>query len=105
MATSVSAFRKKLSRSIGPTLAVLAVTYFSYHTIHGDRGLFSWVELTAQVADAEAASGKMKADRTRWENKVALMSPRSLDLDMLGEQARYMLNVGLTQDLVIFYGK
>jgi cell division protein FtsB len=38
------------------------------------------------------------------EQRVALLSNTSLDLDMLEERARVMLNFAHPDDLVIFYG-
>lgn len=105
MASTASRIRDKFRRFTGPVLAILAVTYFCYHAIHGDRGLFAWVELKQQVVEAETVSQTVKAERERWEHRVALLGPHQLDLDMLEERARVMLNVGYSQDEVIFYGK
>ena len=41
------------------------------------------------------------AVRARWEHRVAMLSSRSLDLDLLEERARVMLNMGHARDVVI----
>ena len=102
MATRLATFKKKLTKALGPTLGIMACAYFAYHTVHGDRGLTSLMILQDKVAEAEAISNDLKAERADWEHHVALLSSQNLDLDMLEERARVMLNVGFERDTVIF---
>ena len=101
MASGLDNMKKNLRRTIGPTLAILACVYFAYHAVHGERGLAALVALQDRVAEAQQTADKVAAERAKWEHKVALLSSKHLDLDMLEERARVMLNVGYPRDEVI----
>lgn len=101
MVGGLNTFKRKLSQVMGPTLGILACAYFSYHTVHGDRGLTSLVALKDTVAKAEETASDLKQRRTHWEHRISLISAAGLDLDMLEERARIMLNVGFERDHVI----
>ena len=77
--------------------------YFVYHAVQGDRGIVAWMQLNQQIRVAEAERDKTDAERQEMERRVALLSNSSLDLDMLEERARVMLNFAHPDDLVIFY--
>lgn len=93
--------QKRLRRLIGPLLGGLAVTYFAYHALHGERGLFAYLQLTEQVSVAEAYAAESHANRDAWERRVRALSGTSLDLDLLDERVRVMLNMGHQRDRVI----
>ncbi|PIW31270.1 MAG: septum formation initiator [Rhodospirillales bacterium CG15_BIG_FIL_POST_REV_8_21_14_020_66_15] len=105
MATRFASLKKKLAGALGPSLGVLACAYFAYHAVHGERGVTSLVLLQDKVAEAEILADDLKAQREEWEHRVELLSPQALDLDMLEERARLMLNVGFERDYVIFLGR
>jgi cell division protein FtsB len=60
------------------------------------------MQLNQQIRVAETELDKTDAERERMEQRVALLSNSSLDLDMLEERARVMLNFAHSDDLVIF---
>tara|TARA_Y100000813_G_scaffold195684_1_gene177876 strand:- start:15 stop:347 length:333 start_codon:yes stop_codon:yes gene_type:complete len=105
MATRFASLKKKLVKALGPSVGILACAYFAYHTVHGDRGVTSLLMLQEKVAEAQAMADDLKAEREEWEHRVALLGSQSLDLDMLEERARVMLNVGFDRDYVIFLDK
>ena len=76
--------------------------YFVYHAVQGDRGIVAWMQLNQQIRVAETEFDKTDAERQEMEQRVALLSNSSLDLDMLEERARVMLNFAHSDDLVIF---
>ena len=86
---------------IGPVLGICAVGYFSFHVVHGDRGLIAWWKVKQRVATAKQALAVSQAERRALENRVRLLEPGSLDPDMLEERARLMLNYGYADDIVI----
>lgn len=88
-------------QAIGPALAVLAVLYFGYHAVHGERGLLAWWHLRHEVTLAKAELATVRAARMTLEHRVSLLNPSSLDPDMLEERARVMLNYGRADDIVI----
>ncbi|MEK9671579.1 MAG: septum formation initiator family protein [Rhodospirillaceae bacterium] len=103
MGSGLNQFKLKILQVLGPTLGILACAYFSYHAVHGDRGLTSLISLKEDVAEARAQADDLARRRGEWEHKVSLISAKSLDLDMLEERARIMLNVGFEQDHVILW--
>jgi len=105
MATRFASVKKKLAAALGPSLGILACAYFAYHTVHGDRGVTSLMLMQEKVAEAQILADDLKARRDEWEHRVELLGSQSLDLDMLEERARVMLNVGFDRDYVIFFTK
>ena len=105
MATRFASLKKKLIKALGPTAGILACAYFAYHTVHGDRGITSMMVMQDKVAEAQILADDLKAQRADWEHRVELLSSQALDLDMLEERARVMLNVGFERDYVIFLNK
>lgn len=79
--------------------------YFVYHAVQGDRGIVAWMQLNQQIRVAQAELAKTDAERQQMEQRVALLSNTSLDLDMLEERARVMLNFAHPDDLVIFFNR
>ena len=79
--------------------------YFVYHAVQGDRGIVAWMQLNQQIRVAEDELAKTDYERQEMEQRVALLSNTSLDLDMLEERARVMLNFAHRDDLVIFYSQ
>jgi cell division protein FtsB len=75
--------------------------YFVYHAVEGDRGIIAWMQINQQIKTAQADLAKTDAAREALEQRVALLSNSSLDLDMLEERARIMLNFTHPDDLVI----
>ena len=67
--------------------------YFSYFAVKGDRGLLRYLYLQEKVAAAEKINANYDKKRAELEQKVKLLSSNSLDLDLLDERARTVLNV------------
>jgi len=86
-----------------PILGASMLFYFAYHTIQGERGLLSYLRLKQEVRKAEASLNEVRGQREVLENRVRLLQSGSLDLDMLEEQARRVLNYAHPDDLVIPY--
>ncbi len=98
----IAEFRARARHVVGPAIGVCAVSYFAYHVIHGDRGLIAWRSLEQQVAAAESELARVQAEREVLEHRVHLLHPDGLDLDMLDEWSRRLLNYGHPDELVIF---
>ncbi|HJN23727.1 MAG TPA: septum formation initiator family protein [Rhodospirillales bacterium] len=94
-------FRSRARFVIGPILGFCAIGYFVYHAFHGDRGFFAWRLLHQQVEEARQVYAATHARREVLTHRVKLLSPASLDPDMLEERARDMLNYGFPDDVVI----
>ena len=67
----------------------------------GNYGLKARVNLEQQVAALTAELGDAKAERERWERRVALLKSDRLDPDMLDERARALLGFTDPRDVVM----
>ncbi|MFT6581054.1 MAG: FtsB family cell division protein [Alphaproteobacteria bacterium] len=84
-----------------PVICACVFAYFAYHTIQGNRGLFAYFALSQEVEDAEGSLAAFQSDRIRLEHNVALLGAENLDLDLLEERARALLNVVHEDDVLI----
>jgi cell division protein FtsB len=94
--------RRRLRQVALPLLGACLSAYFVFHAIHGDRGILAWLRLNHDFKIATAEAAAAAADRQAMERRVTLLSNTSLDLDMLEERARVMLNYAHPDDLIIF---
>ncbi len=74
-------------------LLIALFSYFSYFAVKGDRGFLKYMYLQDKVAQAEQINQNYDEQRREWEQKVRLLSSSSLDLDLLDERARTVLNM------------
>ncbi len=91
------------SQLAGPVIGVCSIIYFGFHVIHGDRGLLTYVQLKHHIAETAPVLEAVRAERRKLEKRVSLLRPDNLDLDMLEERARVMLNYGYPDDVIILY--
>ncbi|MDR2417237.1 MAG: septum formation initiator family protein [Holosporales bacterium] len=81
-------------------MTILCIGYFSYHLVKGDRGLLAWIQLEKKRAEATRYLAEIKEkNQARWR-KILHLQNRSLDLDLLGEQA-YFLELAHPDDIII----
>ncbi len=93
--------KRSVSQFLVTSLSFLLFFYFAYHLTHGDRGYFAWKGLEKKLAAAEDNYDRKLAEREALENRVKLLRPDSLDLDMLDERARVVLGFVKPEDKVI----
>jgi cell division protein FtsB len=98
-------FRRRSRQVLWQLLGACIAGYFVYHAVQGDRGVIAWIQVSQRLAQAKSELEKSNADRAAMEQRVALLSNSSLDLDMLEERARVMLNFSNPDDLVILLDK
>jgi cell division protein FtsB len=94
--------RKRLKTGTAPILGLLAISYFSYHLIEGDRGLFAYLRLQQDIQSAKAELLISENEKQKLEKRVELLNPENLDLDMLEERARDVLGLAHPDELVIY---
>ena len=75
--------------------------YFAFFTINGERGLRRYLHLRQEIEYAEQVAAKYSQEKALLEEKIKLMSSSSLDLDMLDERARKVLNLVKKDEFVI----
>jgi cell division protein FtsB len=97
--------KRRLAQVAWPMLGACLAGYFVYHAVQGDRGIVAWMQLNQQIRVAQSELAKTDTERQEMEQRVALLSNSSLDLDMLEERARVMLNFAHPDDLVIFLNR
>lgn len=83
------------------TMAALLIGYFGVNAYTGNHGLKARAEIDAQIADLSAQRDAARAERQRWQRKVALLSRNGIDPDMLDERARLLLEWVDPRDLVL----
>jgi cell division protein FtsB len=100
---SYSTVRTGLRQLAGPMFGVCAIVYFGFHVIHGDRGLLTYMQLKQGIAETRPVLDAARVHREQLAQRVRLLHPDNLDLDMLEERARIMLNYGYVDDVIILY--
>lgn len=93
---------KRKARSVlMPVIFTSLFFYFGYHAIHGKKGVVKYFKLKKEIEQARKIADDKQSFREKLENRVKRLSPRSLDLDLLEERARLVLNYGKKTDFVI----
>lgn len=95
--------KRRLKQVALPLLGACLTAYFVYHAIHGDRGIYAWLRINQELKVANAEAASLQGERQALERRITALSSTSLDLDMLDERARVMLNFAHPDDLIIFY--
>ena len=94
--------KRKFGRFVLPALTIAFLSYFGYHSIHGEYGLIATEDFERQRLARLNDLEKLVAKRTSLEQDVSLMSDGSMEKDILDEKARYALNVSRPDEIVIF---
>jgi cell division protein FtsB len=82
-------------------LATLFIGYFGVNAYTGKNGLKAREGLDRQIALLASELEHVKAERARWERRVALLKSDQIDPDMLDERARQLLNYVDPHDVTI----
>lgn len=75
--------------------------YFTFAAVQGDYGLFRRVELQAERKALQGELDDLNAEIARMENLTRRLSDDYLDLDLLDEQARSVLGMLRSDEIVI----
>ncbi|MDW5313899.1 septum formation initiator family protein [Rhizobium sp. PL01] len=95
--------KRQLGRFVMPLITVAFLSYFGYHSIHGDYGLKATEKFDRQRIERQARLDELTKQRETLEKEVALLSDGSLERDMLDEKARFGLNMSRSDEIVIFH--
>ena len=85
--------------------AALVIGYFGANAYSGKYGLDARANLEQQIAALTAELQDAKAERERWERRIALLKSDGLDPDMLDERARSLLGFVDPRDVVLLRKK
>ena len=83
--------RNLISQMLATLLSFGLFVYFGFHLMHGDMGYFALRGVDQKLAETQEKYDHVLTDRVTLENRVKLLRPGSLDLDMLDERARVVL--------------
>lgn len=86
-------------------IAALVIGYFAFHAFTGNHGIKARESLDQQFAQLSAELAVVKAEREKWQRRVALLKPEKLDPDLLDEDARVLLDYVDPRDVVIMTGR
>lgn len=75
--------------------------YFTFSAVQGDMGLFRRAEIAADRDALAAQLAALEAEVAQMENQVRRLSDDFLDLDLLDQQARDVLGVMRSDEIVI----
>ena len=92
---------KLIKKIWGPLTAIFLSIYFGYHIFQGERGVISWLQLSKKVKIDEEQLAALTTEKETLEQRVKLLRPDSIDLDMLDEQARRLLNYTKKDEVTI----
>ncbi len=93
--------KKRGRQIVVPIFAAVISGYFAFHAVHGDRGVFAYAELSERVRDAEVKLAEVRGQREAMQSDVRLLQRESLDLNLLEERVRAVLNYVDDDDLLI----
>ena len=82
-------------------LFVVMFFYFTFYTINGERGIRRYLHLKQEISYATEIAERYSQEKKELEAKIRLLSSGSLDLDMLYERARTVLNMVKEDDFVL----
>ena len=94
--------RRRAGRVWAPILGLSLIAYFAYHTVQGERGIRAWLLLRQQLQQAQAELDRVQSERAILENRVSRLSDRNLDIDLLDERVRILLNYTAESEWVVF---
>jgi len=71
-----------------PAITVAVVAYFGAYAIWGNRGVLALEDTQAKLGIQQEKLAQIESDRRHLQKRIALMSPGSVDPDMVEELAR-----------------
>ncbi|WP_371227091.1 FtsB family cell division protein [Roseovarius sp. 2305UL8-3] len=75
--------------------------YFTFAAVQGDFGLFQRAEIEAETRGLQAQLDQLNVQVVRMENLTRRLSDTYLDIDLLDQQARDVLGMLRSDEIVI----
>ena len=94
--------KRRLGRFVMPAITLAFLSYFGYHSVHGEYGLKATEQFVRQKAEREQKLAVLVLKRKALDRQVQLLSDGSIQRDMLDEEARSQLNMSRPDEIVIF---
>lgn len=80
---------------------IMLGVYFTFAAVQGDFGIFKRVEIDAEADRLSEELEVLEAEVARLENLTRRLSDTYLDLDLLDEQARSVLGMIRSDEVVV----
>lgn len=93
--------RKRGRQIVVPIFAAVISGYFAFHAVLGDRGIFAYADLSEEVREAQLKLAEVQGRREALQSDVRRLQRESLDLNLLEERVRAVLNYVDDDDLLI----
>lgn len=75
--------------------------YFTFAAVQGDYGIFRRVQVEAEVETLRAELDMLEAEVAEMRNKTRRLSDSYLDLDLLDMQARAVLGLMRSDEIIL----
>lgn len=93
--------RSGLDGVIVALLVIAILFYLGFAALQGERGLFRLFEVQAEETQLRAELEALRAESAALANKTRRLSLEELDLELLDEQARKVLALGRSDEILI----
>jgi cell division protein FtsB len=85
-------------------IMLILIIYFCYHSLSGQRGFLAYLKLNKDIKHSSYELNQLQIERAEIENKVRLLYPNTLDMDILDEIARREMGLVGKEEKVIILG-
>jgi cell division protein FtsB len=82
-------------------VAIALICYLAFAALQGEHGLFSLLQVEAKEARLKEQLSALQAERATVTNKTERLSSGHLDSDLLDEQARKVLGLARSDDIIV----
>ncbi|MFZ5961311.1 FtsB family cell division protein [Thalassococcus sp. BH17M4-6] len=82
-------------------VCVTLAGYFTFAAVQGDYGVFRRAEIAVEAAELRRELAGLEAEVARMENLTRRLSDDYLDLDLLDQQARDVLGLTRSDEIVV----
>lgn len=87
---------------ISSLIAFSIVLYFLFYALFGQKGIVKYFELRSALHKKELIENDLRNKMKNKQNMIDAMSLKSLDLDLLDEEARKNLGYADKNEIVIY---
>lgn len=98
---SNSQSRPAFKSAVFLTVSLSLSMYFTFAAVQGDFGLFRRIEIEAETRAMEAERARLEVAVSEMSNKTRRLSEDYLDLDLLDQQAREILGLVRSDEIVV----
>ncbi len=95
--------QQRLRALVFPSIVMLCLGYLGYHTVHGDRGVRAWIDLSDRLERLKREEAAIRAQHNWLLHRASLLQMENPDPDMLDEMLRRRLYLARPDEIVIRY--